>query len=88
MMVKKRNMQYVVYAMRASDMAVAHPDTDYTHVCAICGQQVGIYPSTVRLMQKQQNVMLICNHCVQGPTAGVPPVPGALAEIGQSSKVH
>jgi hypothetical protein len=85
---KKRNTQYVVYVMRARDMVVAHPDTDYTHLCATCGQPVGIYPSTVRLMRKRRNVKLICNHCAPEPIGSVPPVPGALGEIGQSSKVR
>ena len=74
--------QYTVLCMRAAEMLVAHPDTDYTRVCSQCGEMVGVYPSTVRLMQEKRNVRLLCNHC-HGP--GIAPlVPGAEHEIGNS----
>jgi hypothetical protein len=75
-----REPTYVVLVMRADSMFVAHPDTDYTHVCSQCGECVGIYPSTVRLMQQKRHVKLVCHVC-HGPSLA-PLVPGAENEIG------
>jgi hypothetical protein len=75
--------QYIVHVMRADEMIIAHPDTDYTHTCQKCEATVGIYPSTVKLMQEHPNVVLICNHCM-GQSMLHPLVPGAEAEIMSS----
>jgi hypothetical protein len=76
-------MSYIVTAMRRADMLVRHPNTDYTHVCSKCGKQLGIYPSTVKLLAQHPDTVLICNHCNPGPPKQM--VPGAEDEIGTSA---
>lgn len=76
--------RHLVIAMQAVDMFVAHPDTDYTHVCSRCGATLGVYPSTIKLMKQQKNVVLICNRCQ--PNAGYPPVPGAMDEVRATAR--
>lgn len=85
---KRRKPQILVVAMRAADMFVAHPGTDYTKVCSQCGETLGVYPSTIELMKHRKNVVLICNRCQPNAGRGFPLVPGAEQEIRQSRRRH
>lgn len=84
---RKRDCTAVLAVCRASDMFVAHPDTDYTHVCSRCGEEVGIYPSGQRVLRQHTNVILMCNRCApQG--VGWQLAPGAAIEPSQSLPVR
>jgi hypothetical protein len=80
---KPRTIRLLV--MRAADMFVAHPNTNYSHVCSQCGEMVGIYPAGLRLLQERQGVVLVCNRC--SPAVGSL-VPGARDDIPHSRPVR
>lgn len=84
---KRPRPQYLVVAMQAIDMFVAHPDTDYTHVCTRCGATLGVYPSTIKLIKRhKENVLLVCNRCQPNSGQGFPLVPGAMEEVMRSRR--
>jgi hypothetical protein len=82
---RRRKRKVILMVMRADDMLVAHPQTDYSHVCSQCGEQVGIYPSGQRIL-KTDKATIICNRC-HAPDQTSQPAPGALDEVGQSRPV-
>jgi hypothetical protein len=88
-LVKAQRRPAMLLVMRAADMFVEHPDTDYTHVCSRCGEPVGIYPSGQHVMQHYE-VTLVCNRCTSPSEreAGTALAPGALDETSQSRPVR
>lgn len=82
----RQSPRYLVIAMQAGDMIVAHPNTDYTHVCSKCGATLGVYPSTIKLMKERKNVILVCNRCQPDAGQGFPLVPGAIDEVRKSRR--
>lgn len=75
-------MSFIITAMRRVDMVVRHPDTAYTHNCSQCDAQLGIYPSTVKLLAEHPDTVLVCNRCNPAPPQQM--VPGAEDEIGHT----
>lgn len=84
---RKRDRTAVLAVMRASDMYVAHPDTDYSHVCSRCGKEVGIYPSGQRVLREHTSVILMCTRCAP-QSGGWRLAPGATVEPYQSMPVR
>lgn len=50
-------------AMRLKDMRRVHPEQDETHVCAQCGERVGIYPSGQQLLKDHPDLVVVCHLC-------------------------
>jgi hypothetical protein len=48
--------------MRLANMRRVHPRQDNSHVCAACGEQVGIYPSG-QAMLRHDTTRIICDVC-------------------------
>jgi hypothetical protein len=70
--------------MRLTDMHRVHPEQDNSHVCAKCGEQVGIYPSGQAVLKARANdIRILCSHCVAHPSVGIL-VRGAMEEPTQS----
>ena len=78
------NNRPVLLVMRATDMHVAHPQTDWSYRCARCGQLVGVSPSGLRITSNYPEIELVCQVCGRGEFVSVQPAPGALAEARQS----
>jgi hypothetical protein len=70
-------------AMRLADMVLVHPKMSREHVCSMCGERVGIYPSGQWVLGHHPQIKIVCHHCI--PEADrFCPAPGWEAEIGQS----
>lgn len=81
-----KKKKQVLLVMRAKDMVLAHPNTDWLHECKTCHEPVGIYPSGQGVLSKfgEANVDIVCSHCSeQDPLTGTL-APGGEAEPGQS----
>ena len=50
-------------AMRLTDMYKIHPQQDNSHVCAECGQGVGIYPTGQRALSHNPGMTIMCSVC-------------------------
>jgi hypothetical protein len=53
--------------MREAEMFNRHPKTDYTHICALCLERVGIFPSgqAVLAAHPRGMIRIVCNRCRQ-----------------------
>jgi hypothetical protein len=49
--------------MRLADMRRMHPAQDDSHVCAECGQAVGLYPSGQSALRRWPRMKVICSVC-------------------------
>lgn len=68
--------------MRLADMHRVHPQQITAH-CAVCGHEVGVYPSGQAIMAQEPNIRLVCHVC--RPRSGMAMLaPGAEAEPAQS----
>jgi hypothetical protein len=77
-------MSDVLGVMRLADMHKVHPEQDNSHVCAVCGHRVGVYPSGQRV-KAQPRIRLVCNHCLEPDPAEIYlPAPGAFEEMRES----
>lgn len=74
--------EVTLLAMHLENMHIQHPQQDNSHVCAICGETVGLYPSGQAVLRRYRKVKIVCEIC-QTWTANDIPAPGALAEIGE-----
>jgi hypothetical protein len=70
-------------AMRLADMYKVHPNMDRSHVCSICAEPVGLYPSGQSVLKRYKNVIIVCHVC-QTWNADFTPAPGSLDEIRES----
>ena len=59
----------VLVVMRVAGMSKVHPKTDFTHRCARCQEQVGIYPSGQKLLRDRPNAEIVCDGCAGDTTA-------------------
>lgn len=72
--------------MRLADMQRVHPQQDDSKVCAVCGQQVGIYPSGQEALKHDPTMEIVCSVCNEAdhdPWVGTL-APGALREPFES----
>ena len=49
--------------MRLANMHRVHPRQDNSRVCAVCGEQVGIYPSGQAMLRRDPTIRIICDVC-------------------------
>lgn len=73
--------------MRSADMALVHPQTDFSHQCSQCAAEVGIYPSGQAIIRRfgTKRMRILCSRCVDARQVSIAqPAPGALAEVRQS----
>ena len=68
--------------MRLADMVRVHPD-QITSRCAVCGHEVGIYPSGQLVLKRMPGLRVVCQICMQ-PADVTVLAPGAEAEPLQS----
>jgi hypothetical protein len=61
-------------SMRLKDMTRRHPDQDNSRACSKCGETLGLFPSSQRLLATNPSLVLLC-------------VPCALAEHDPSADV-
>ena len=71
--------------IRAARMTKVHPKTDFTHVCALCREQVGIFPSGQQLLRDQPNAEIVCDRCA-GDTQAVMLLGTALPGVRQEMR--
>lgn len=71
--------------MRLDDMIMVHPQMDTSHVCSMCGEQVGIYPSGQAILKQYRRVKICCDRCQPLPSKFML-APGAREESGQSRR--
>jgi hypothetical protein len=69
--------------MRLADMHRVHPKQDNSRVCDTCGEQVGIYPSGQKVLQRLPKARVYCSHC-RPPALGAMLAPGAASEPFES----
>jgi len=82
---RKKKETAVLAAMRVAEFSYAHPNADYTHVCARCGHEVVLYPSGQKVMREHTSVIVLCNRCAPH-SGGWPLAPGAAQEPLQSTR--
>lgn len=82
-----RRRRYTLLVMRLADMMFVHPEMDDGHLCSICSEQVGIYPSGQAVIRRYgaKRVDIICSQCRPPGVTGVL-APGALFEPLQSKQ--
>jgi len=69
--------------MRLADMHRVHPD-QITDTCALCGHEVGVYPSGQAIMREYPDrIRLVCQVC-KTPDPDAPLAPGAEFEPFES----
>lgn len=82
-LIRRKRTPTRLLVMRAEDMFVVHPHTDWSHICDFCHQPVGIYPSGMKVLRTYKNVEIICNHCTSLDGTFIP-APGSIEEGGVS----
>lgn len=60
----KKMPEMVVVAQRAMELEQPHPLTDYGFCCFLCGERVGLCPSSVEMLKRQLGMEVICINCV------------------------
>jgi len=83
----KKKQKVGLTCMLAEDMYVAHPKTNWDHVCNRCKLPVGVYPSGQKVLKRRDlDVEIICNRCVAlGELVGAMPASkGILQEVKDS----
>jgi hypothetical protein len=73
----------LLIAMRLADMHRIHPKQDNSHVCSLCGETVGIYPSGQAGLRRFPELVIVCEIC-RPPSALWPPTPEVIAESLES----
>jgi hypothetical protein len=73
----------LLLCMRLEDMLRVHPHMDRDHVCAQCGERVGIYPSGQQVLKRYRRVKIMCQVCQPNPDS-FSLAPGAAEEPSQS----
>ncbi len=73
--------------MRLKNMRRVHPLQDNSQVCAVCGKQVGIYPSGQAVLASDPATRIICDVCYQ-PSSLAVLAPGAEHEPFESVRAE
>ena len=50
--------------MRLANMEMVHPAQDNSRVCAVCNEQVGIYPSGQAILRDNPGTRIVCEVCI------------------------
>jgi hypothetical protein len=78
----------LLFVMRVDLMTRVHPQADFSHVCARCGERVGIYPSGQKILRKYPKAEIVCNVCALGVARDeillIERLPGAEREARES----
>jgi DNA-directed RNA polymerase subunit RPC12/RpoP len=78
----------MLIVVRVDHMWRAHPQTDFTRVCARCGERVGIYPSGQQFIRDHLDTEIVCDVCVlriaQDEILITEPLPGVVREACES----
>lgn len=61
-----KNDNMVLVCMRVVDMHEVHPQQDNSHTCGECGQRVGLYPSSQRMLRRRRGLQIKCVRCATG----------------------
>lgn len=61
-----KNDNMVLVSMRVVDMREVHPQQDNSHKCGQCGQRVGLYPSSQRMLRRFPGLKIKCGRCATG----------------------
>jgi hypothetical protein len=74
-------MKLTLITMRLKDMRRVHPQMT-TGKCGRCGEDVGIYPSGQKAIEKYEEVEIVCHVCRDPGAAAL--APGAFEEPWES----